>query len=172
MTPQTRISRAEIRLEKLQLSNGLVVDHLEASADDLTIRQDPVSASLEAPGTVKATLSEGTLTEFLNEQLPAAVRKVEVQCVGGRLQIAAIAKVIFEVKVLALCRLEIVDGKQIFARLESVDPGGPIRSLIESQIERVNPVFNADDLPIPVSLVSTQVEAGTLTVNGTFNLKP
>ena len=162
------IQHAQIDLSGMVLPNGLLVERISVAGRDVQIQPKPLDLILSAPGTLSAELTEGELARFISGQLPAAVRDVEVQCIGGRLQVAAIAKVVFEIRAIAMCRLEIVHGRFIYVRLESVEPGGPVGSLIESQIDRINPVFDAADLPLPVTLQSVSSEAGRLTVSGIF----
>lgn len=162
------IQRVQVDLSGMILPNGLQVDRIVVGGDNVQIVPKPLDLILSGPGALSAELTEGELARFISGQLPAAVRDVEVQCIGGRLQVAAIAKVVFEIRAIAMCRLEIVDGRYLYVRLESVEPGGPVGSLIESQIDRINPVFDAADLPLPVTLHSVASEAGRLTVSGTF----
>ncbi|MBS1705899.1 MAG: LmeA family phospholipid-binding protein [Armatimonadetes bacterium] len=150
----------DLRLDRLKLPNGLLVDSLSLDADNLQFDTQSKQASLATAGTCVATVSEQSLTEFLMAELPSAIRKVEVQCVGGRIQIAAIARVIVEIKALALCRLEIVDERELYVRLESVTPGGPVEGIVESNLEKVNPVFKSEDIPFPVRMLEARVEHG------------
>ncbi len=164
------VGHVSLNLTELTLPNGLRVDQIEANAAGMRISTNPVSAQTPEPGQITARVKEATLSEFLSTQLPSAVRQVDVQCVGGRIQVAVIAKVVFEIKALAMCRLEIVDEQQIFVRVESIDPGGPIATLVEGQVDRVNPVFDARDLPVPTRLLRAESTEGELRVFGEFQL--
>jgi len=163
------VQTTHIRLQGFFLPNGLVVDELTATGEGLSFEPETGAYALSGEGSLIATIGEAALSSFLETQLPYSVRKVEVQLVGGRIQVAAIAKVVFEIKAVALMQLELIDEKALHVNLESVEPA-PVRGLIEGQLQRLNPVFTVDDLPFKVRLERTEIEAGQLRVYGKFEL--
>lgn len=156
-------------LTNVKLSNGLVISEIALEVDEFSLASGSFKPHSPKTGRVVATLTEPHIAEFLDTTLPSAVKKVDVQLIGGRIQVAALAKVVFDIKALALMHIEIVDGKQLHVILEDADPF-PARGLIESQIENANPIFDAADLPFAVTIERTEIEAGQLRAFGTFIL--
>lgn len=170
MSEPIRVRQARMEFQGLKMEHGPEVDRLVLVGEQLTLTSNPLNLRLGRDGTAEATIGEESLTSYLSTKLPAPISKVEVQLVGGRVQVAAIAKIVFEIRALAMCKLEIVDGREIHVRLESVEPGGPVRTMLEGQLDKVNPVFDVADLPVPAILESTRIEAGQLIVTGKFEL--
>lgn len=165
------IHSTAIQLHDLALPNRLIVDEIAIQGENISLETDPLSIHTQTEADIVASLSENRLASFLETLLPSAVRQIEVQLVGGRVQVAVIAKIVFEMKVIALCTLEIVGESEIFVRLQSVNPGGPVASLIESQIDRINPVFSSSELPFPIRIIRSEIESGMLKVYGKLNLE-
>lgn len=161
--------KVEANLTNVRLSNGLVISEIALEIEEFSLSAGDHAPASPRQGNVVATLTEAHLSQFLDTTLPSAVKKVEVQLVGGRIQVAAIAKVVFDIKALALMHIELVDGKELNVILDEADPF-PARGLIESQIEKANPIFNAADLPFEVTIERTEIEAGLLKAFGTFRL--
>lgn len=144
--------------DRLTLPMGLTVDHVLIQGAQAKVVSDPFKIELQEPGTIEAHLSSANLAAFLNKEAPGGLKDFSVAIRDGKLFVTATAKVIFEIKAEAVCTLRIQDGKKIFVDLESVEMFGVgAKSLVEQQLDKINPVLDAADFPLTVTL--TRVEA-------------
>ena len=68
----------------------------------------------------------------------------------------------------ATCRLKIEDEKRLLVELVSAEfLGVGASGLIQNQLEKLNPVLDTDDLPLPVALKEVRLEQGVLRIFGT-----
>ena len=75
---------------------------------------------------------------------------------------------VFDVPAKAVCTLRIVDGQKLFVDLESVEIlGAGAKNLVQSQLDKINPVLDADSFPISATLTEVTTDAGVVTVRGT-----
>jgi len=153
---------ARLEFQQLLLPNGLKIERISVEATKTGLEN---SSLCEEPPRVVAVLNESDLAAFIQPKLPPPVRSVDVQLVGGRIQVAAIAKVLIEVTALLILRLEVVEQKEIHLRIESVDAPGPLEGIIENRIQDQNPIFEAKDVPIPIEILGTRIEAGKLEID-------
>ncbi|ARU39755.1 hypothetical protein CCB80_00775 [Armatimonadetes bacterium Uphvl-Ar1] len=71
------------------------------------------------------------------------------------------------IPVKAVCTIEIRDGKRLEVVLKQADVlGGAAKNLIESQLDKINPIFDVADLPIEVNLMSVEADGGRVVVLG------
>jgi hypothetical protein len=146
---------------------GLMVDVIKISAQESEVGQHPFRVDLKKPGHMLASMSAINLAAFLNKKAPGGLHDFEVKLEGGKLFVSASAKVVVEVRASAVCSLEIRDEKQIWVVLEKVEVlGVGARRLVEKQLERINPVLDADDLPLSIQLESATVSEGELILVG------
>ncbi len=151
----------------LRLPVGLVVDEVRLEGDGLALNTPKSSVGLDRPGRVVATISEHRLAEFLNLKAPGGLRGFAVRAEGGELTVTAQAPMLIPVKATAQCSLEIVDGKRLNVVLKDVEVLGlGARGLVEAQLDKLNPVFDAAELPLDVTLTRVEVEGGLLTLHG------
>jgi hypothetical protein len=152
----------------VRLPFGLLLDEFTIEGENLHVGIEPYALSMDSPGRFKAVITEAAIKQFLDPRLPTAIRKSDVEVVEGKILINALAKIIIEVRVSAVCTLESKDGRMINVVLTSVEPGGPVRGMLESQLDQINPVFDANDLPIPVTVESVSIEPGRILLTGTI----
>ena len=152
----------------VKLPFGLVLDAVRVRGNGLTIQDSPLKFNLPKPGTLEVEIGPRSLAAFLESKSPGGLRNFNVLVHQGIIEITAAKKVIVDVKVVCTCRLRVVDGRQIWVDLETVEVmGGSLKNLIQSQLDEMNPVFDAKDIPIPATLTSVTMDAGLITIRGT-----
>lgn len=154
--------------DRLTLPMGLIVDHVLIQGADATIQRSPFSITLKEPGTIEAHVSAKNLGAFLNKEAPGGLKDFDVSIRDGKLFVCATAKMIFEIKAEAVCTLRIKDGRELFVDLESVEMMGVgAKSLVEQQLAKINPVLNAADFPLKVTLTRVEAMDGEVVLFGT-----
>ncbi|MEQ1823935.1 MAG: DUF2993 domain-containing protein [Fimbriimonadaceae bacterium] len=158
--------------DNVMLPMGLMLNHVLIQGKAGTIFTDPLNIQLDSPGQVEVHVHESSLSAFLEKESPAGMRDVNISAQSGVIKLKATVKVLFEIKAEALCTLKIVNGKQLFVVLESVEMAGVgAKSLAEQQLEKINPVLDVADLPLNLTLESVRIENGEIVLHGTANLK-
>lgn len=161
------VGEFEAVFRNILLPFGLMVDAVKVSGQESTVTKHPFEVNFEKPGHVLATVSAVNIAAFLNRKGPGGLHDFEVKLEGGKLLISASVKVVVDVNVSAICTLEIREGKQMWVVLEKVEVlGVGARRLVEKQLERINPVLDADDLPFKIDLESVTVSEGELILVG------
>jgi len=154
--------------DRLTLPMGLTVDHVLIEGAQATIQADPFRIALSEPGRIEAHVSQDNLAAFLNKEAPGGLRDFSVAIREGKLFVTATAKMIFEIKAEAICTLRIVDGTKLMVDLESVEMMGVgAKSLVEQQLDKVNPVLDASQFPLKVTLQSVDAKDGEIVLTGT-----
>ncbi len=156
-----------LHLRNVCLPMGLCVDDVKLSGRAMTLSRDPVAMRPSEEGRLRVHVTDHSLTRFLNEKSPAGLKKFHVTTHDGRLLIAAVKKVLVELKVHGVCALEIVGRKNLNVKLVSVDvAGADIRNLIQTQLDNLNPVIDVGDLPFKAEIDDAEVGAGGITLTG------
>lgn len=141
----------------VKLPNGLFLDEIELQGESVTIETDPLDCAFGQPMRVTVRVSASSLSAFMADQVPDVVRSLQVRFAAGRLLVESRVKFIVDITVEAVCDLEIVDGTELWVRLLSVDKPGPVHGILESQIEKQNPVFRTSQVPIAMRLVEHRI---------------
>lgn len=149
----------------LVLPMGLRVATLDLSIDQGSVDGDTRTYRWQGEAPASARIDEKDLADFLTPRLPDSLKNVSVRCGDGVIQINAEAKIVFTVQVKVYCRLEIQANTQLVVKVHSVEPG-IAESLVEGQVEKMNPVFQASDLPVPIQLSSVEVRDGSIFLDG------
>jgi hypothetical protein len=153
----------------LILPMGLRVQSVKLSGVGLKCSYPPFAAESEKPGILEVFVSEADLADFLNKMSPAGLKNVSVEAKGGLLHIRATKTVLIDVKAYAICSLRIVDAKQLFVDLQSVDiMGAGPKQLIQSQLDKINPVVDTTDFPFVARLNTVEVAEGGILLKGTI----
>ncbi len=148
---------------------GLVIDRVIASGNRVTVDGPPISIDAPTPGKLRVEITQEALAAFLEKQAPAGLKGFSVVADEGKLVVNAIKKVVLDVKATAVCLLKIVDGKELWVDLQSVDVmGGSLMNLVQSQLDGLNPVFNARELPVNATLTSVEISGGQVVLHGTL----
>ena len=168
MPDQVAIGGFEARFYNVKTPMGLVITEARVKGVNAVISTDPVKVEMLKPGEFEAFIDEKALTVFLDEQAPGGLRDFEIELKEGKLFVKASLVVIVPMRASAVCTLRIVDGKQVFVDVESVDVMGVgAKGLVEGHLSKVNPVLDVADLPLKVELSSIAVEDAKVVVKGT-----
>jgi hypothetical protein len=152
----------------LALPVGITIDHVMIEGADATIKHDPFQINLLTPGRFEAHVGERNLAAFLNKEAPGGLKDFLVTIQDGKLYVTAIAKMLFEIKAEAVCTLRVVDGKLLYVDLESVEMMGVgAKALVEQQLDKVNPVLNAAEFPLKVTIERVDARDGEVILFGT-----
>lgn len=160
-------------LTDVLLPMGLNLDEVRLEGEKLHGEKKPFRITLEQPGKLEVVVSEASLTIFLNKKAPGGLQDLEIQVRNGRLFIDGRVRMIIEVAASAVCTLRIVDGKQLFVDLESVDVlGVGAKTLVQNQLDSINPVLDASDLPLDATLTEVHAEDGRVVLRGLVSPPP
>jgi len=161
------VNEFEAVFRGVNLPFGLTLDAVRVTAQKSSVSEHPFRVDFENPGRVLATIGEGNLTTFLNAKSPGGLHDFEVKLDAGKLFISASVRVVVEVRASAVCSLEIRDTKQIWVKLEQVEVlGVGARRLVEKQLEKINPVLDAAQIPLQIEFESATLSDGELIVVG------
>ena len=162
-----KIGGLNVDIKGIELDFGLKIDSFEIKTGPANADIDPLKVRLDTPGTAKAIVTEQGIADFLEVKSPGNISNFSVKISGGQIYVSASANIVITLPVKAVCSLEIVDQNKLFVRLDSVDVmGGKAKGIVESQLEKVNPILDASDLPINVAFTSVEVDAGLVTLHG------
>lgn len=157
----------DINLRGLVLPMGLRIESVKITGFDLRCTYSPVSVVAEEPGELQVFVSEKDLTEFLSTMSSAGLKNVSVEARDGALHIRAVKTMLIDMKAYAVCSLRIVEGKRLFVDLESVEiMGVGPKQLIQNQLDKINPVVDADDFPIPATMDTVEITRGGILLRG------
>lgn len=158
------VGHLEVVLQNLSLPMGLVINAMTLHAKHVHIEKDPIVISVPEPGTLEALVLAPNLADFLNKQAPGGLRDFKVELKEGKIHVQASIMIM---KASAVCSLRIQDGTKLYVDLETVDVMGVgARNMVQSQLDKINPVLDADDLPIEAQLTEYEITDGSLIVRG------
>ena len=147
---------------------GLRVDTVEVRADGLHFETEPFQASVQKPGTFEVFVGERSLADFLNKKAPGGIKNFVVDANPGKLNVNATVSMIIQLQAEAVCTLRIVDQRYLFVDLESVNVmGAGATSLVQSQLEKINPVLDVEEFPVRATLDEVHIVEGGIKMNGT-----
>lgn len=150
------------------LPMGLKVARVEVQGVGAVAEAKPFALNLTQPGSLVAEVAEADLTTFLEKQEIAGMHSISVQAMGGKLHVRAKKTLLVDLKITANASLRIVDGRQLWIDVESVDVmGAGAKNLVQSQLDKVNPVLDVSDLPVDATLESVEAEGGKVVLRGT-----
>lgn len=160
-------------LKKLKLPFGLVVDEVRIDAENAVVQKEPFIIHMPEPGEVEAEVSDVELAKFLNKQSPGGLSGFEVKLRDNKVHVLAKMKMILEVPVTAICTLRIVNERKVYVDLESVEVMGMgSKSLVEGQLEKINPVLDVAEFPIDLRLHTVTINEGRVVLTGKALPKP
>ena len=152
------IESFDANLRGLILPMGLRVDSVKLSGQDLRLSHKPFEAAVEEPGRLEVFVTVGDLAAFLNKTSPNGLKNVAVEGKNGVLHIRATKTVLIDVKAYAVCSLRIVDSQKLYVDLESIDiMGAGPKQLMQSQLDKINPVVDVADFPVEATLETVKV---------------
>ncbi len=148
---------------------GLVLDEIIVEGERLELGTEPLSLSMPRPGSLEVRLTEDSLARFLNEKAPAGLKEFKVRLADGVIQIEATASLIISVKIGATCRLTIENESKLVVELVRMDAigGSGMQNIVQRQLDAINPVLDADHLPVAATFKSVEIDQQLLVVYGT-----
>ena len=164
MSEQFSLGSAAVFVQQLALPVGLTLDEVTVKGDAMKIATKPFSFEAASPCEFEATISEKSLARFIFNKLPANFDDLEIHLEDGYIHAEATVRVIFPVRGAMHLILRIEDGQRIYADLKKASIA---QSMIESQIEKINPVFDAADVPVTMHLESVEIADHKLVIRGT-----
>lgn len=161
------VASVDVNLRGLILPMGLRVDSVKLSGDGLQISYSPFKASSKEPANLEVFVSEQDLSSFLNNMPNLGLKNISVEAKDGTLHIRATKTVLIDVKAYAVCSLRIQNSSKLFIDLESVEilGVGP-KHLIQSQLDKINPIVDVEDFPIQATLDSVEISNGGIILRG------
>lgn len=162
------VASFEAHLRGVLLPIGLKLDTVDIRGQGLHLEKRPFVAEVQRPGEMVVTVQAESLAAFLEHQSPGGLRNFQVDIQGGRLYVQATKTILIEVRATAVCTLRIVDGKQLFVDLENVDVlgGSGLTNMVRQQMDALNPVLDAEDLPVEATLTEVEADAGRIVLKG------
>ena len=162
------IGNLEATLRHVKLPLGLVLDSVVVQGDALKLNSEPVGVALPKPGDVVVTLSDSNLAAYLEQTNPGGLHSFLVGVRDGLVEVHATKSIIIDIRAKALARLVIVGGRQLHIQLESgeVMGGGGLTNVVRQQVESMNPLFDAAELPVDLTLDSVEATEGTVRIYG------
>lgn len=165
---QIEIGKLHAVLESVALHIGLVVDSITVDAQELWFQDHPFEARAGQPGSLEVFVGDENLAHFLNEKAPNNVRNFVLKSENGKLIVNASMQVLIELKAQAICTLRIVDRRYLYVDLERVNVlGAGATSLVQSQLDKLNPVLDVEDFPVRATLDEVQIVPGGVRLLGT-----
>lgn len=150
------------------LPMGLKVSRVEVTGTGAAVESKPFALNLVQPGSLVAEVLEQDLTAFLEKQEIAGMHSFSVQAEAGKLHVRAKKTLLVDLKITATASLRIVDERQLWIDVESVDVmGAGAKNLVQSQLDKVNPVLDVADLPVNATLEAVEAEGGKVVLRGT-----
>lgn len=161
------IGRFDVHLERVVLPFGLEVDSVVLRGQSLFLQHPPFEANIPEPGELEVRISSQSLAAFLEEQAPGGLHGFKVHLHGDEIVIEAVKKVVVDIKAKATCVLRIEDHRRLFVEVESVDVmGAGVKNLVQTQIDKLNPIFDTADLPVDARIERYKTHEGHLTLHG------
>ena len=163
-----KIGSLTATLHKISLPIGLEIEQVDIEGEGLQLSTEPLNFKLPKPGKLKVRVTEKALAAFLNKKSPGGLKDFKVKITGGFVNVEATATLLIPLKALAKCGLSIKgEGKHLWVDLVSVDVAGiGAKSLVQNQIDQVNPVFDMDQFPITGKLDTVQIGEGEVHLSG------
>ncbi len=171
MEKKLELGSLSCTIEGLVLPFGLTLDRVRIQAGAASGRMDPFALAMAEPAQIEIEISELSVKTFVEKKAPNKMTIEALFLDHGLISLRGSAKLVFEVKANATCALDIIDRSALHVRLVDVDKPGPIKGLIESQMDAINPIFTANDLPFDLDLESCRIEAGSIFLTATTRLQ-
>lgn len=152
-------SHLGLRLRGVVLSNGLMIDEIEAEAPSVRVGFEPWTLGLPDGGRVVARISTRSLASFLNRISPGGLTDCTAAVRDGRILIEGSKRVLIPIRAAVSASLAVEDGQKLLIQLISAEAmGADIKGLIQAQIASVNPVLDCASLPIRSRIESVSAD--------------
>jgi hypothetical protein len=164
---QIEILGLDATLRGISLDMGLTIDELVVTSGSAQVSVDPPGLSLQQPGKATVVVGEASVQSLLEKQAPAGKNSFVISISNGLVKVTAKARIVVELSITAHCRLVIREGNQLHVELQAVDLGGtPAKRLLETQLNKINPLVDGKDLPIQIEMNQVTALDGKITIHG------
>lgn len=166
--PQIGLGALEASAREVRLPVGLVLDSVSLVSGGGTVGFRPFEVGLAEPAKIEICIGEVALQGFLNRLAPGGLEAFRVQLVDGKATIDAVKRMIVAVPARATCSVRIVDGTKLFIDVDEVEMlGAAVKSMVQSQMDHMNPVVDLGELPWRVCMTEAVIDGGKLVLRGT-----
>lgn len=149
---------------------GLLIDEVQFEGENLRINPDDLVKS-QGNGTFTAIVKAKSIEVFLDKLQPADLYEFEVAVKPDGIHIEAKKQVIVPIPVTAQAVLELSSPESLSIRLISAAAmGAGLKNLVSTQIERMNPIVEANMFPVPVVFERVEHREGEVVVLGRVTL--
>ena len=160
-----KVRTVQIELKELETSVGISLESVTVSADRVSLNSKTGSLEGPEPAEIRATVLPGAIQAFLEAESPGGLQKFAVEFLPGKLRVRATRKILIEIPVCAVCTLRIVDGKAVYVDVETVEVlQVNLDNFVRSQIDKVNPIFTVDMLPMEATLRAVEITPAGITI--------
>lgn len=155
--------------KRVKIHIGLVVDEVRITGTNAHLQREPFSITLDQAAKIEAEILQEDVQAFLAKTSPGGLQNIVVKMDEGKIYVDARMQVLVPVPVSAICTLRIDGGQKLFIDLQSVSVlGGAPKSLVQKQLDAINPVFDLGTLPVSGCLESVEVEGGKALLKGSL----
>lgn len=160
----------DLTVRRVLTPAGLVVDSIEIDAQDASYDSSRQKLALNKPAAFRGVVLQEDLAQFVRDKTPEGIEIDSIRLFPGKIVVEAAVTMIIRVGGTAECSLQIEGGKRLLVRADSVDVmGGSMRSLVQKQLDSMNPLLDVSELPFDVELASVEIEAGRIALGGTLS---
>jgi hypothetical protein len=160
-----KVRTVQIELKELETSVGISLDSVIVSASSVSLNSKTGSLEGPEPAEIRARVLPEAIQLFLESESPGGLQKFVVESLPGKLRVRAIRRMLIEIPVCAVCTLRIVDGKAVYVDVESVEVlQVNLENFVRSQIDKVNPIFTVDMLPMEATLRDVEITPLGITI--------
>ena len=164
---ELKIGSVDVSLHGLILPMGLRIEKVMIQGSNLSCSYSPTNITAEEPGKLDVFVSAVDLNHFLNAMAGTGLKNISIEAKDGALHIRATKTVLIDVKAYAVCTLRIDNFRRLFVDLQSVEIlGVGTKQLIQSQLDKINPVVDTADFPIPALMDTVEIVEGGIKVLG------
>jgi hypothetical protein len=157
----------EIVLQNVVTPIGLEVAAVRLWGDGASFQTEPFQYQVDRPASVEAMILCSHLEAFILGKVPDNVQEISLKLEPGKILVKAVVRMILPMTANAVCTLRLVEGKQVFVDVESVEMlGAGVKSLVQKQLDSINPVLDASSFPFEVTLDEVLVEEGRIVARG------
>lgn len=158
------VGRLSLSAHDLTLPTGINIDSIDVECQDLALG-GPQIARLHHPAHATARISASSIQKFLESVAPGGLKGFEVGAESGQLIVSATGRVIVPIRVTVVADL-LVDEQRVSVRVISVEPTAA-RAIVESQIDQLNPILDASNFPLKITISEVRIEGGCVLIVGT-----
>src|SRR5579862_7790593 len=154
------VGHVAARVLQVGLPMGLTLDEVILEGEGLHLETHPLRVSLYQPGKLQVRIGEESLAGFLNTKAPGGLKDFRVRLLDDYIHVEAMVSMIISINVGAVCRLVIEDETKLvveLVRIESIGGSGA-HNLVQKQLDSINPVLDAKDLPVDATFSSVLIE--------------